>query len=136
MKALLNMDTLRYWEGERGELEALRDRVAELEEIVGLREKEPFLQRLPLTPQQVAILGVLYAAKGGVVVTRVHVYEIVFGMRQECEQPDPKIIDTVICKMRPRMMSNGVEIETVWGRGWLMTEQSKENLRKWVERIR
>ena len=41
------------------------------------------------------------------------------------DQPDPKIRDVFVCKMRTALCARGVSpsmIGTVWGRGWILPE--------------
>lgn len=38
-----------------------------------------------------------------------------FGAKRE---PQLKLIDVLVCKMRPRLKEVGIKIETVWGRGF------------------
>jgi len=48
------------------------------------------------------------------------------------DQPQLKIIDVFICKMRKKMKAFGVEIQTVWGRGYRMTPEMKEAATKFA----
>jgi len=48
------------------------------------------------------------------------------------EEPEPKIIDVFICKLRKKLanVSNGKDyIETVWGRGYVLCEPSDDEAR-------
>lgn len=39
--------------------------------------------------------------------------------------PELKIVDVFICKLRKKLTPYGVAIETIWGRGYRMTAQTK-----------
>lgn len=54
------------------------------------------------------------------VVTREQIYNGLYGLRTECEMPEPKIIDVFICHLRKALADTRVRIETVWGRGYRM----------------
>ena len=47
---------------------------------------------------------------------------------QADEEPDAKIIDVYVCKIRKRLKPLGVEIQTIWGKGYrlLPTAAGKE----------
>jgi two-component system cell cycle response regulator CtrA len=41
------------------------------------------------------------------------------------DEPEIKIIDVFVCKLRKKMEIFGVKIETIWGRGYYMTPEMK-----------
>lgn len=41
-----------------------------------------------------------------------------YWLRSDEEEPDIKIIDVQICKVRKKLASTGIGIDTVWGRGY------------------
>lgn len=47
------------------------------------------------------------------------------------DDPEPKMIDTVICKMRERIKPWGLWIETVHGRGYRFTPATRQRLLNW-----
>jgi hypothetical protein len=51
------IESLAHFAGKPSELQMLRDRVQELEEVLGITTKELALQKLPLSPQCCAILA-------------------------------------------------------------------------------
>ncbi len=42
------------------------------------------------------------------------------------EEPEPKIIDVYICKIRRKMAGMPIKIQTAWGRGYFIATQPKE----------
>jgi two-component system, cell cycle response regulator CtrA len=57
------------------------------------------------------------------------VYADRWGMDDE---PEIKIVDVFICKLRKKLKPFGVTIETLWGRGYALPVQSKETIRAMV----
>lgn len=53
--------------------------------------------------------------------TKEAIYDGVF-MRDNGEGPDMKIIDVIVCKVRPALAEVGLVIETVWGKGYKIIE--------------
>lgn len=41
------------------------------------------------------------------------------------EPPDPKIVDVYACKIRKKLTPRGIEITTVWGRGYRLTAENR-----------
>lgn len=53
--------------------------------------------------------------------TKQSIYDACF-MDEHGEGPEMKIIDVVICKIRPAMADVGLVVETVWGKGYKLVE--------------
>lgn len=47
-----------------------------------------------------------------------------YGHRPD-DEPDPKIIDVFICKLRKKIAPIGIEIDTSWGRGYALRSSAK-----------
>jgi two-component system, cell cycle response regulator CtrA len=45
------------------------------------------------------------------------------------DEPQAKIIDVFVCKMRKKLQSFGIEISTLWGRGYYLTREMKDKVR-------
>lgn len=41
-----------------------------------------------------------------------------YWLRNDQDEPEIKIIDVQICKVRKKLATTGIEIDTVWGRGY------------------
>ena len=126
------IDSLRYFAGKANELQALRDRVAELEELLGITGGD--FNKLPIPPQQKSILNLLYRANGKLC-SREHIYVAIFGMRPDCDQPHEKIIDTQLCRLRGYLRPHEIAISSVWGVGWFIDEDNRAKLRAWIESL-
>lgn len=114
-----------------GELERLRDRVAELEDILGLTAEFPRSafgikpgkwQRSTLDP----LLGLLLARE---FVPHAAAYDAVFGARPEAEQPSLNCISVAIHHLRKALRPHGVAIKNLFGEGYYIEEADKKKLR-------
>ena len=109
-------------------LQALRDRVDELEELVGVRQRDEWA--LPLSAMQEKLVGLL---RKSAVVNKERAYVAMYGARPECDQPvDFKIIDTMICNIRKKLAPYEIEISTKWGQGYYLSEESRTRLDAFV----
>lgn len=46
---------------------------------------------------------------------------------------DPKIVDVFVCKLRKKLESRGIIIETVWGQGYALNSRSKSAVQEFLE---
>ncbi len=108
------------------ELESERDdaraRVAELEEAL-FRPDFRVPPEWRLRRQEVTLLGALIAS-GDAVLTRAAMMSALYGSD---DWATPKIIDVIMCKMRTKLKPHGITVETVWGRGYRLSRQAREN---------
>ena len=78
-------------------------------------------ERVHLTGKEYQMLELLALRKGTTLSKEIFLNNLYGGM----EEPDPKIIDVFICKLRKKLTnaSGGRDyIETVWGRGYMLRE--------------
>ncbi len=77
-------------------------------------------QPLYATRREYAILELLSLRKGSTLTKEMIMSHLYGGM----DEPEIKIIDVFICKLRKKLSAGGCEnlIETVWGRGYLLRE--------------
>ena len=77
-----------------------------------------------LTGKEYAILELLVLRKGMVLTKEAFLNHLYGGM----DEPEMKIIDVFICKLRKKLAVAGADnlIGTVWGRGYMMREPSSE----------
>jgi two-component system cell cycle response regulator CtrA len=121
------IEAMKNYAGKACELQLLRDRVEELERLLGLsQEKRDELFRLRLTPGRTAMLSLIYR---GNLIRKEAALEAIYGARPECDQPDIKIIDVMLCAIRKRLKGYGITIENQHGIGWFMTPANKQKLR-------
>jgi two-component system cell cycle response regulator CtrA len=81
-------------------------------------------ERVYLTDKEYQMLELLALRRGTTLNKEIFLSHLYGGM----DEPDMKIIDVFICKLRKKLAnaSGGKNyIETVWGRGYLMPEQSQ-----------
>jgi two-component system cell cycle response regulator CtrA len=72
------------------------------------------------------------ARRPGNVITKENILDLLYaGMP---DQPDMKIIDVFICKARAKLTPLGIELTTVWGRGYMMDAANRLKLTELVER--
>lgn len=104
------------------ENDALRDRVYTLERALGLRIDAPLC--LGLSNSEAKLFGVMMARE---IMTKEAAYAVLYS--GQIDDRDPKVIDVMVCKMRKKLANFGVEIGTVWGRGYLLSPAAKEIVR-------
>lgn len=110
------------------ENELLRERIILLEEVIGYRISVPLI--FGLSMQQSAMLGVIVKRE---VATKEMLLNAIMNGRPEADEPELKIVDVQICKMRPRLNKFGIVIETVWGRGYRMDPENKARFATYLE---
>ncbi|GAC1572940.1 MAG: hypothetical protein NVS3B5_02120 [Sphingomicrobium sp.] len=110
------------------EVQRLKDRIEELEGLLGMGEDDAtlILAATGLSLTACKMVGVI--RKRASVTTKDMLYTMLYGDRSEGDQPDPKIIHVEICKARAGLRSFGIEIQTVWGIGFRMDPGSRRKL--------
>ncbi len=98
------------------EVQRLRDRVEELEEILGLR---PRARPFGLSKKETAVFNLLMRWP---VMSRDVAFAAIWGADSEINF---KIIDVVICDVRRKLRPFGLSVEREWGTGYLMPAESK-----------
>lgn len=95
----------------------LRDRVEELERLLGMRPVLPRLWRL--TGREAEVLGILLRRK---VMTHAQLFEAIWGGDSD---RDVKIVEVMVCKLRAKLRLHGIEIRTEHGVGYFVPPESK-----------
>jgi DNA-binding response OmpR family regulator len=99
----------------------LRDRVEELERLLGMR---PVLPRMwGLTGREADVLGILLRRQ---VMTHTQLFEAIWGGDSDC---DLKIVEVVVCKLRAKLRPHGIAIRTEHGVGYFVPPESKATAR-------
>ncbi|XDZ63692.1 response regulator transcription factor [Alphaproteobacteria bacterium LSUCC0396] len=78
-------------------------------------------KRLDLTAKEFRIIEFLALRKGAVLSKDALLSHLYGGI----DEPEPKIIDVFICKLRRKLVDNGTEglnIDTIWGQGYTLRE--------------
>jgi two-component system cell cycle response regulator CtrA len=83
-------------------------------------------RQIHLTGKEYAILELLVLRKGMVLTKEAFLNHLYGGL----DEPEMKIIDVFICKLRKKLAQAGVDniIGTVWGRGYMVRDQSPDEL--------
>jgi DNA-binding response OmpR family regulator len=105
-----------------------RDRIKRLEiEIKGPRHLRIGV-RLNLTAVQAAMLDCLLARPGRCVTRQLMLEAVYWGYpdlptKRDCHV-DVKVFDVQVCHMRRKLRPYGIEIKTVWGRGYMLEHEA------------
>lgn len=117
------------------ELQRLRDRVEELESLLGLERDLAMRIRHAwrMASEESRIMSIVLKRAFA---TRETLYTILYGARPDCDQPEMKIVDVQVCKARKSLRNNGVaaKVRTKWGDGYFMTREDKAALMAALER--
>jgi two-component system cell cycle response regulator CtrA len=92
------------------------------------RNVELYGQKLHLTAKEYQMLALLALRKGSTLTKETFLNHLYGG---EDDEPEPKIIDVFICKLRKKLAnaSGGLDyIETVWGRGYALREPINQSV--------
>ncbi len=103
----------------------LRDRIEELERLLGMREVLP--RPWGLTRREAAVLGILLKRQ---VMSATQLFEAVWGGDSERET---KIVEVVVCKLRAKLRAHGIAIRTEYGAGYFIPPQEKAAARAQIE---
>jgi two-component system cell cycle response regulator CtrA len=123
-------DLPRPWPKER---EALMDRIDQLETELGIRADIPPMIGVPRNMGR--LLAMLL--KREVVTREGALLAIYSGMPNTWDkEPDPKIIDVFICKLRTRLKKYGIKVSCKWGLGYFMDGDNKKKLRELIAQSR
>jgi two-component system cell cycle response regulator CtrA len=90
--------------------------------VLNLESREVFIgkEKLHLTGKEYSILELLILRRGIVLTKEAFLNHLYGGM----DEPEMKIIDVFICKLRKKLQKAGVDslIGTVWGRGYMLRD--------------
>lgn len=100
------------------ENDQLRDRVRELEAMVGISFETP--PQFGFTQKESVIFGLLLKQN---LVRRTGMMDALYLHNQD--EADIKIVDVFVCKIRKKLRAYGIEIRTQWGEGFYMPPASK-----------
>ena len=80
-------------------------------------------KRIPLTTKEYGIVELLALRKGSVLPKEAFLNHLYNGM----DEPDTKVVDVFVCKIRKKLQDatgNSRIVETVWGRGYIMKDET------------
>lgn len=113
--------------------DALLDRIDQLERELGIKTEIP--PEFCIPRNMGALLAMLLKRE---VVTRDGALLAIYsGMPNTWDKdPDPKIIDVFICKLRTRLKKYGIKVSCKWGLGYFMDGENKRRLRDLIAQSR
>lgn len=116
-------------------LDDARATIRDLSQNARLGASDLFVGIFDLTKSEAAVLGAI-VTRGQL--SRLALYDMVFGLRSENEQPEPKIIDVFVCKVRKKLKRHApdVAIQTNWGAGYFMSPEHARKLLAHVSEVR
>lgn len=107
------------------ENDILRERVRQLEKRLGESATEIPIE-LCLSPHESAMLAHMMGRK---MCSKNDLMAALYGNLPDVDEPEIKIVDVFICKIRKKLKPFQIEIKTVWGRGFALPAASKQKLR-------
>ncbi|MDE2577925.1 MAG: helix-turn-helix domain-containing protein [Hyphomicrobiales bacterium] len=120
------MDIAARLEVVENENEILRERIRQLEHALFTSEISiPFEWKL--TASEYRVFAFLLTKQ---VATKEALMSAMYTFRPDSEEPDAKIIDVFICKMRKKLKPFDVEIRTHWGSGYSVDDATRAKFGK------
>jgi two-component system cell cycle response regulator CtrA len=107
----------------------LLDRIDMLERALGSDAGPLFPVEFGLTGSEAKVLNLLMLRDA---VCKDGFMDAIYRGRGD-DEPEVKIIDVFICKLRRKIRPFGVEIKTIWGRGYQMAPDDKARVRALCE---
>lgn len=107
------------------ENEVLRERVRQLEDALGATGDEAVIiaEKFDLSTTLATLLQMMIKRP---IMLREGALLALYGHYTERDMPDQKIIDVFMCKLRKKLAPHGITIETDWGRGYHLSDETKQ----------
>ena len=106
---------------------ALKERVAQLEEV--LKASDVIALSFGLSPNEAKLFSLLYQKEA---LTRNAAMIALYGTKSD--MPEERILNVYIRYLRKKLAGTGVEIITLWGRGWRLGPGSKAMIKSALEK--
>lgn len=116
------MDHAARLEIAEAENDELRERIAQLQELLGFRTPLPL--EWGLTGKEAGVVGFLLKRP---MATKSELMTALYSLQID-DAPHDKIVDVFICKVRPKLRRFGVEIRTVWGQGYTIDKATRDRV--------
>lgn len=110
------------------EMQYLRDRVEMLESEIGFKRELMF--DLLLSDAEQTILRILYKRAQ---ISHASLWIVLYGHLPDCDQPETKIVDVYICRIRAKLAEYGIQIENLWSFGYRLAPADKAKLRALIK---
>lgn len=107
------------------QLQSALDRIEELEDLIGLNLKLP--NEFGLTPTEMQCVGAI-VRRG--ILNQEAIFTAIYGSRPECQQPDVKIIDVYLCRVRRKLAPKGFELKNSFSVGYYFEPRERDALKQ------
>jgi hypothetical protein len=102
---------------------SFRERIADIEKLLAIDDPKPLIVKVSRTER---ILMELLMKRN--MLTREVAWGVLYGHRPDADQPQYRVISTIIHHLRNRLSPHGVEITTEFGTGWYLKDKDREKL--------
>ena len=109
----------------RREVGALRDALEAMRGALASDAGVKIIELAKLTYSERMLLGLLMRRHRA---TKDQMMTMLYADRPD-EEPDSKILDVMICKMRKKLSPHGIEIRTIHGAGYELPPTSREKIK-------
>jgi two-component system cell cycle response regulator CtrA len=109
----------------RREVEVLRDALEAMRGALASDVGVKIIELAKLTYSERMLLGLLIRRHRA---TKDQMMTMLYADRPD-EEPDSKILDVMICRMRKKLSPHGVEIRTIHGAGYELPPTSREKIK-------
>lgn len=106
----------------------LRARLRDMERMYGFHNDVPMI--FGLTASEAKVMSLLISRDQA---NKHQILAALMSDRGGDEEPEIKIVDVFICKIRVKLKIFDVPIETLWGRGYRMTPESKAKVAEYLQ---
>lgn len=118
------MDVDARLEAVEAENDLLREKIARLESLLGMRMVSPI--EFGLTGSEARVFGVLMNRD---LATRDAMMTALYANKADDDEAEIKIVDVFVCKMRKKLKPFGIQIGIQWGQGYYLTPVMKDKVR-------
>jgi hypothetical protein len=102
-----------------------RERIADVERLLAIDDPKPLIVKVSRTER---ILMELLLKRN--MLTREVAWVVLYGHRPDADQPQYRVISTIVHHLRDRLSPHGVEITTEYGTGWYLKDKDREKLKQ------
>jgi two-component system cell cycle response regulator CtrA len=109
----------------RDQNDELREKVRQLEEVIGLSFQAPV--EFGLTRREEMVLGTLLRRER---LSKEQIMTVMYSDR--ISVPDIRILDVYVCRLRKKLKPFEIEIRTMWGIGYALPPASKAIIKQFL----
>ena len=102
---------------------SFRERIADVEQLLAIDDPKPLIVKVSRT--EPILMELLVRCN---MLTREVAWGVLYGHRPDGDQPQYRVISTIIHHLRNRLLPHGVEITTEYGTGWYLKDKDREKL--------